>query len=237
MPDPAYPKWAKSRTSRTGDMGKVEIYSLLFRPQVDVQGAGSWEIGLKMSGLTPQSAAGAITESLRCAILTGVLPAGTQLKQSEIAKRFRASVVPVREAFQRIIAEGLAVHEPNRGVKVTSMIIEDVQEVTEVRALLEPYVLRLSALHLDTSDFSRAESILRQAATTSNLMERAQLHWDFHRALYARSARPRVLGQLGVLYTSIHRCLMPMWSQVGLEPRAIRYKLHAVESWMNWSAA
>jgi len=193
-----------------------------------VQGAGSWEIGLKMSGLTPQSAAGAITESLRCAILTGALPAGTQLKQGEIAKRFRASVVPVREAFQRIIAEGLAVHEPNRGVKVTSMSIEDVQEITEVRALLEPYVLRLSALHLDMNDFSKAESILRQAATTNNLIERAQLHWNFHRTLYARSARPRALGQLGVLYTSIHRCLMPIWSQVGLEPSWISSHMEIV---------
>ena len=176
------------------------------------------EIGSEMSGVTPQSTASAIAESLRCGILTGTFPAGTHLKQSEIAKRFGASVVPVREAFQRIIAGGLAKHEPNHGVMVTSMNVEDIHEIAEIRVLLEPHVLRLSAPRLDVSDLSEAESILMRATTTSNLVERAQLHWDFHRVLYTRSSRPRVLDQLSVLYTSMHRCLMPTWSRVGLTP-------------------
>lgn len=160
----------------------------------------------------------AVVETLRRGILTGAIAGGTQLKQTEVAARFHASVVPVREAFQRLIAEGLAVHHPNRGVVVTILSDADLAEIAELRTLLEPHALRLSAPRLSGADLSEAEATLRRATETSDLLERARLHWDFHRTLYARSDRPRLLEQLGVLHTSLNRCLLPAWSRVGLSP-------------------
>lgn len=160
----------------------------------------------------------AVTQNLRAAILTGAIAGGAPLRQNDVAAQFGVSVVPVREAFQRLVAEGLAEHRPNRGVLVTALTTADFTEITEIRILLEPHALRLSAPDLSIDDLTVAEAILHQAAATSDLLERARLHWEFHRTLYSRAQRPRVLDQLALMHTSLSRCLLPAWSRVGISP-------------------
>ena len=157
-----------------------------------------------------------IADSLRRAILTGAIAGGMQLKQNDVAARFGVSVVPVREAFQRLVAEGLALMQPNRGVTVTAISEADFQEIAEMRSLLEPHVFRLSAPKLTASHLARSRNILQQAAKTEDIYRRAELHWEFHRSLYEAAERPRVLAQIAGLYTSINRYLLPVWSKVGL---------------------
>lgn len=165
---------------------------------------------------SPRSTPDAITDGLRSAILSGAIAGGAPLKQNDVAAQFGVSVVPVREAFQRLVAEGLAEHRPNRGVLVTGLTDADLAEIAELRTLLEPHALRLSAPRLSSSDLTRAEGVLRRAAGTDDLLERARLHWEFHHALYAKAERPRLLGHLGLLHTSLSRCLLPAWSRVGI---------------------
>ena len=114
-----------------------------------------------------------VTESLRAAILTGAIAGGAPLRQSDMAAQFGVSVVPVREAFQRLVAAGLAEHRPNRGVLVTALAAAD---FTEIGILLEPYALRLSAPDLSIDDVQATEAVLHEAAATSDLLERARLH-------------------------------------------------------------
>ncbi len=165
---------------------------------------------------SPRSTPDAVTDSLRSAILSGAIAGGAPLKQNDVAAQFGVSIVPVREAFQRLVAEGLAEHRPNRGVLVTALTDADLTEIAELRTLLEPHALRLSAPHLSPSDLAKAEAVLHRAAGTDDLLERARLHWEFHHALYARAERPRLLDQLGLLHTSLSRCLLPAWSRVGI---------------------
>ena len=51
-----------------------------------------------------------IRDQLRFDILTGALPAGTPLKQDELAARFQASRIPVREALRQLETEGLVAY-------------------------------------------------------------------------------------------------------------------------------
>ncbi len=159
-----------------------------------------------------------IADSLRKGILEGSISGGTQLKQNEVAARFGVSVVPVREALQRLVADGLAVLHPNRGVMVTSISEEDFLEIAEMRSLLEPHALRHSALRLTPSDLTRSQEVLQQAAAAADPLERAELHWEFHRSLYEKAGRPRLIGQIANLYRSINRYLLPVWSAIGLSP-------------------
>jgi len=159
-----------------------------------------------------------VADALRTAIFDGRIPPGAQLKQNDIAAEFDISVVPVREAFQRLIADGLATQTPNRGVTVTRLTEHDFVDIAELRGLLEPQALRLSAPRLTTADLDAAEQTLRLAATASDATERARLHWEFHRALYAKADRPRLLAQISALYVNINRYLLPLWSRVGLSP-------------------
>jgi DNA-binding GntR family transcriptional regulator len=171
-----------------------------------------------------------IAEALRRAILTGAITGGMQLKQNDVATRFGVSVVPVREAFQRLVAEGLALLQPNRGVTVTMISDEDFQEIAEMRSLLEPHVFRLSAPWLTPSHLARSQEILQQAARTDDMYRRAELHWEFHRSLYELAERPRALAHLAGLYTCINRYLLPVWSKVGLSAGWINSHITIIEA-------
>jgi DNA-binding GntR family transcriptional regulator len=159
-----------------------------------------------------------IVDALRRAILSGSIGGGAQLKQNDVAARFGVSVVPVREAFQRLVAEGLAVLRPNRGVTVTPTSEQDFLEIAEMRSLLEPHALYHSIPNLTEADFQTAESLLEHGARVSDAFERAELHWGFHRSLYEKANRPRLLDQIATLYRSINRYLLPVWNDVGLSP-------------------
>jgi DNA-binding GntR family transcriptional regulator len=159
-----------------------------------------------------------IAQTLRRAILDGTITGGTQLKQNDVAAQFGVSIVPVREALQRLIADGLAVLHPNRGVTVTDISENDFLDIAELRALLEPQALRRSAPRLTAADFIQAEKILHRAEETSDPLDRADLHWEFHKSLYQQALRPRLLAQIAGLYRSINRYLLPMWASCGLSP-------------------
>lgn len=162
------------------------------------------------------STADAIAEQLRRAILLGTISGGAQLKQNDVAARFGVSVAPVREALQRLIADGLAVLHPNRGVTVSPISEQDFLEIAELRSLLEPHALRHSAPRLTTADLQYSEAVLAKAAQASDSLDRANLHWEFHRSLYKRAERPRLLAQIGGLYQGINRYLLPAWANSGL---------------------
>lgn len=157
-----------------------------------------------------------IAEQLRRAILLGTIASGDQLKQNDVAARFGVSVAPVREALQRLIADGLAVLHPNRGVTVVPVSEHDFLEIAELRSLLEPHALRLSAPRLTTTDLQYSEGVLAKAAHLADRLACANLHWEFHRSLYKRAERPRLLAQIGCLYQGINRYLLPIWARSGL---------------------
>jgi DNA-binding GntR family transcriptional regulator len=171
-----------------------------------------------------------IADALRRGILTGAITGGMQLKQNDIAARFGVSVVPVREAFQKLVAEGLAFLQPNRGVTVTVISEQDFREIAEIRSILEPHVFRLSAPRLTPSHLARSQEILEQAAATEDIYRRAELHWEFHRSLYEHAERPRLLAQIASLYTCINRYLLPVWSKVGLSPGWVDSHMTIIEA-------
>ncbi|GFZ95674.1 GntR family transcriptional regulator [Nesterenkonia alkaliphila] len=78
-------------------------------------------------------------------ILEGSLPPGTVLGEVEQSQRLGVSRTPVREAFSRLVAAGLAVQHPRRGTVVTDISLEDVDRLFEVRIPLESQAASLAA--------------------------------------------------------------------------------------------
>ena len=71
----------------------------------------------------PQSVAipAMIADNLRGMIARGNLAAGLRLGQRELAEKFNASRVPVREALKLLCSEGIVEHDPNRGFFVARL--------------------------------------------------------------------------------------------------------------------
>ncbi|MBR0654072.1 GntR family transcriptional regulator [Plastoroseomonas arctica] len=159
----------------------------------------------------------AVAEALREGILTGLLPAGTQLKQGHLARHFGTSHAPVREALHTLAGEGLLIATRHRGIAVAPANAADLTEITELRALLEGHALRLSVPSLTATDLAEAAAVLNEAeAAPPDTALQADLHWQFHRALLRRAERPRVLAQIESLHIAVSRYLLPAWTAVGL---------------------
>lgn len=158
----------------------------------------------------------AIARALREAIFEGVFAPNERLHQDEIAQRFNVSRVPVREALAKLVTEGLAVQRLNKGIRVAPLSRADFQDIMEMRFLLEPHALQLSAPHLTDRDYDEAEEILHRVRPAGIGSEAASLHWEFHNRLYGRAGRPRLLGQVSSLQLAINRYVLPIWRTVGL---------------------
>jgi DNA-binding GntR family transcriptional regulator len=78
----------------------------------------------------------AVERQLRAEIVTGELPAGTVLKDAEIAARLGVSITPIREAIAQLAAEGLVDIVPNRTRRVTRVTQKNALELVDVMQVL-----------------------------------------------------------------------------------------------------
>ncbi|WP_085035805.1 GntR family transcriptional regulator [Ensifer aridi] len=140
-------------------------------------------------------------------IITGMLEPGAKLRQDHIAEEFGTSHVPVREAFRRLEAQGLAVSEARRGVRVASFSRAEVQEVALMRSVLEGLALRHSAPHLTTFILDQAEAAARAGDAATNIEEWDEANRRFHKLLLAPCNMPRLLAQISDLHAAGSRFL------------------------------
>ena len=148
----------------------------------------------------------AIVEQLRRDILDGTYAAGQQLRQDALAASFQVSRIPVREALFQLEAEGLVLIEPHKGAVVSAFSLDEIDDVFDLRVLLEPRLLAQSAPLLTGADFTEIVALDAQfnaAIAAQNVAQWGQLNAQFHQALYRHARQPRTLGIVtGLLQTS-----------------------------------
>src|SRR5258708_28100168 len=93
-----------------------------------------------------------VLSSMREAILTAALPPATRLRQEKLAELFGTSRIPVREALRALEYEGLVTSMPPRGFTVTELDPDDIEEVYDLRVLLESHAVRLAGPPITDED-------------------------------------------------------------------------------------
>ncbi len=141
------------------------------------------------------NASARVADALREAIVGGEYPPGSRIRQEEIAERFGASRVPVREALKALEADGLVTLVANTGAWVTQLSLAECEEVYQTRERVEPLLLRYSAPHLDDAELDELERLAERMAETSDVEEFLRLDREFHQRSYA-GADTLVLGDL-----------------------------------------
>lgn len=110
-----------------------------------------------------------VYQALRKSVLSRKIRPGEWLKEKVIARELGVSRTSVREGLRRLIADGLAVQEPYKGVRIVSVPVDEMQEVLSLRALLEGRVLELAADRLSKEDLRRMRELLPQTIAPETL--------------------------------------------------------------------
>jgi len=145
---------------------------------------------LQASILLP-TRAGAVAEHVRELIRSGELAPGTHLRQDEIAARFGVSSTPVREAFLALEREGLVRRHPHRGVIVFMPSVEELAQLYEIRAVLEPLATEIAAKRPSEDDLVALERIVAEMRT-ARPKRFVELNDELHTRIYAAADRPRL---------------------------------------------
>ncbi|WET78387.1 GntR family transcriptional regulator [Amycolatopsis sp. QT-25] len=157
-----------------------------------------------------ESTAGIIARQLRDAIMTGALPPGTQLGETDLASRFQVSRGPLREAMQHLVSEGLLRSERHRGLFVIDLEPGDVYDIYSARSAIE----RAAMLRALRGDRERVATELEQAvsamAAAADDDDPTALSWAdlrFHEALIAASGSKRLVRMARTLLIETRMCL------------------------------
>jgi len=126
-----------------------------------------------------------VASYLRDGILTGRISPGERIRQEEVAERFGASRLPVREALRILEAEGLTEHEPNKGARVPSLAMHEVDVVYQMRERLEPLALAESLPNLSDDDLKRLHELESRIEANSDIAVFLALDREFHLLTYA----------------------------------------------------
>jgi DNA-binding GntR family transcriptional regulator len=147
-----------------------------------------------------------LADHLREEIASGALPPGRRLVEQELAGALRVSRVPLREAFRILCSEGLVTLSPHRGAEVSGTSQEELEELFEVRAMIEARAAALAASRASPDHIAQLEQqVARMAAairgkdTVAYYRASAAFHDDLVDAAGNRSLA-RVYAQVKVRF-------------------------------------
>jgi len=144
--------------------------------------------------VSPQSGtlASSVYDQLRDDLLSGRLKPGEKLRAEYLRERYNVGNSPIREALNRLSADGLVVREDQKGFHVSSVSKEDLAELVKTRCWLEETALRESISNRNVEweerlvlAFHRVSRVPRSANERSYASnpEWERLHADFHRVM------------------------------------------------------
>lgn len=117
----------------------------------------------KRSGPNAVPARERVYEHIKSAILSGHVHPGEKLTEERLAKKIGVSRTPVREALHKLESEGLIKTRRTRGFIVSRDSREEVEELFELRSILEGYTLRLIASTISDETLNQLDQFIRNA--------------------------------------------------------------------------
>lgn len=127
-------------------------------------------------------------------IVQGALKSGQRLSEPEIAKRFRTSRSPVREALRRLEQVGLVVIEPRRGASVKAPNQRDIDDMLSIREALEGLAARLAAERAEEADIARLQACAADPGQDDENPSLALI--EFHEAVIMAARNPALQTML-----------------------------------------
>lgn len=133
---------------------------------------------------------GRVYEQIREDILNGIYEEQEELKEVTLGEKLGVSRTPVREALRQLELEGLVEIIPNKGARVTGITKKDIDDIYQIRYLLEGLSARWATEHVTEEQLEKMEETLYLTefhAQKGNFEQVYDLDSQFHELMYEAS--------------------------------------------------
>lgn len=167
----------------------------------------------------PRSQTSAAYAQLKRDILAGRAGPGEKLKINELAAQLAVSPGAIREALSRLVPEGFVVSRDQKGFIVAPISIDDLIDLNRLRCDIEEIALRRSVAEGDAGWEASVLSTAHRMRRTPRVLTGGEInldwlqrHEEFHQALVAGCASPRLMALHSQLYQQLERYRLLAWN-------------------------
>lgn len=141
-------------------------------------------------------------EYLKEKVLSGGFSPGERLTEEQLAEELDVSRTPVREALHKLELEGLVKPLETRGFCVAQDSREDMEEIFDIRAIMEGYALRVLCETITENSIQKLNGFIEKAEAALKKKKTEEVfkyNTDFHDTLYGLIShhKPRLLNLMG----------------------------------------
>ena len=130
-----------------------------------------------------------LVERIKDGIISGKYKPGDRLNETHIAREFKVSRIPVREALMQLQEQGLLMNHPRRGMFVNSLSDEDTQRINSVRIVLEAEALKLCRARFNPRIAAELNTLVARMERweAGSQLDASLLDLEFHSAVWKHS--------------------------------------------------
>jgi DNA-binding GntR family transcriptional regulator len=149
-------------------------------------------------------------ERIKHDIICCTIAPGTEISEAQLCAQYRLGKAPVRMALSRLAHDGLVRAIPRRGYMVTAITLKDIQDVFELRLMLEPAAARMAAGHVNAQRLRTLDEACRggyqpgDARSISRFLEATKA---FHVAIAQAAGNARLAHAIEELLDEMTRLL------------------------------
>ena len=138
-------------------------------------------------------------------IISGEYPAGTRLKQEDLAREFNISRTPIRIVLQQLDQDGLVQLSPNKGAKVLPFTADEIEEIYEIRKSLELLCLDISAPVLSMHKLLELKKDILENFHSDDVEVLTDLDARLHSYIINSSRKKRLIDMLNQLFRLLQK--------------------------------
>lgn len=172
-----------------------------------------------------------VAQELRNSIIRGEFRAGESVLQEALSEKWKVSRTSVREALRTLQAEGTLTYRPRRGYTVSTLALDEIDEIFEVRDLLETKMLR-SVERVDESAIDAmtdASKKFARAADEHDLLAMSDTNRAFHFQLFACAQQSRTLAIVQSLWESTNPYRAAYWQDEQVVAHTLRIQQRSID--------
>ena len=149
-----------------------------------------------------------VYEKLRQGIIKGTLRPGQKLVMASLAKKFKTSETPIREAIRRLESDGYVTFTPHSGAVVTEINQQELSEIYVIRISLEALATRLAVPFISQDDLiwlKKKNDEMKAIVEKERYDKLARLNKEFHLRIYKAAPLPRLYKMISDLWDAFER--------------------------------